>query len=443
MTLRISVRPTPRAARALKSVRLPAFWILGAVLVVCALRLVELLRSPMARYPVATILAITLFTLYAVPFWWFISAMDFMEREPPLLLATALAWGAMVATTSAMPGNRALLDLTAKLVSPDFAMAWGPAIASPFIEEMLKALGLVMIALVARKQINSVLDGMVYGALIGLGFQVVENVFYSLNSVEMANAGDRAGPVIATFFLRGFLAGLWSHTLFSALAGAGIAWFLVRTDRPRWQRWGAVALGLGLAWGTHFIWNSPLLVDGLGQRGWGLLLSLLLKGLPALLLAMGLLFVARHREANFYIDHLARLRDPLIATPDELHTLRHGHLRADARRYGKVRAGKPGRRAVRALQTAQARLAVELSRVTAEPSGSPANPSQVLWGDPILAHARRDVLQWRRRLLELGHEEAAASPMRPAIPRVAVLATLTAIVLMALVWVAIGSMHGA
>jgi hypothetical protein len=33
-----------------------------------------------------------------------------LEREPPLLMATAFAWGAMVATTTAMPGNRAMLD---------------------------------------------------------------------------------------------------------------------------------------------------------------------------------------------------------------------------------------------------------------------------------------------------------------------------------------------
>ncbi|WP_246002585.1 PrsW family intramembrane metalloprotease [Allorhizocola rhizosphaerae] len=432
MTAPASVQPTPRAAHPLKSLRLPAFWILGVVLVVCTVRLLDLLRSPLARYPVATTVAVLLFALYAVPFWLFISAMDFLEREPPLLLATAFAWGAMVSTTSAMPGNRALLDLTAKLVSPEFAMAWGPAIASPVIEELIKALGFVMIVLVARKQINSVLDGMVYGALIGLGFQVVENIFYALNSVEMANSGDQVGPVIATFFLRGFLAGLWSHTLFSALAGAGIAWFLVRTDRSLWARWGGLAAGLGLAWGIHFIWNSPLLLDGLGQQGVGLLVGLLLKGLPALLLAMGLLFVARHREANFYVDYLARLRDPRVATPEELHTLRHGHLRADARRYGKLRAGKAGRRAVRELQTAQARLAVELSRAPV-----PA------WDDPILAHALREVLNQRRRLLFLAHEEAVASPMRPAVPRVVVLVTTTAIVLCVLIWSAIEAMHGA
>ena len=82
-----------------------------------------------------------------------------------------------------------------------------------------------------------------------------------------------------------------------------------------------------------------------------MLTGLLLKGIPALAMVMALLWVARHREANYYISYLVQLRDPDIATERELHTLGHGHLRADARRYGKDRAGTPGKKAIRALQT--------------------------------------------------------------------------------------------
>jgi RsiW-degrading membrane proteinase PrsW (M82 family) len=413
--------------------QLPAFWILATIMLICGLRLLDLLGSPFARYPTATTTAVVLFALYAVPFWLFISSMDFMEREPPMLMATAFAWGALVATTSAMPGNRALLGLLAKLVSPDFAFAWGAAIVSPVIEELLKALGLVMIVLIARKQINSVLDGMVYGALIGLGFQVVENVFYSINAVEAANAGDKVGPVIATFFLRGFLAGLWSHTLFSAMAGAGIAWFLVRTDKSLIVRWLGLLAGLTAAWGIHFVWNSPVLMDGMGSGGAGLLMGLLLKGLPALIMVMVLLWVARHREASYYISQLRQLQDPVIATARELDTLGHGHLRADARKYGKDRAGKAGKKAVRAMQMAQAHLAVELSRA----------PEGLTAGDPVLIYCRDQVLEAREKLVELGHPEAIDSPMRPAIPRGVVLGILAALTLCALIWLAIKSMHAA
>ena len=85
-------------------------------------------------------------------------------------------------------------------------------------------------------------DGAVYGAFVGLGFQVVEDFIYAVNAVGIAGQGDRVGPVIVTFFLRGFLAGLWSHTLFSALAGAGIAYFVVRRQNRSLSRRLAVAL---------------------------------------------------------------------------------------------------------------------------------------------------------------------------------------------------------
>jgi len=430
---RFRVRPTPPAARALRVLELPAFWILCLLIGLSAWRLAMMLQSPLVRFPYATITAIALFALWAIPFWLFILAMDFLEREPPLLLATAFAWGAIVATMAAMPSNRALLGLTAKVVSPDFAIVWGPAITGPAIEELLKALGLVMIVLVARRQINSVLDGMIYGALIGLGFQVVENIFYALNAVEMANEGDTAIPVVATFFLRGFLAGLWSHALFSALAGAGVAWFIVRTEQPPAMRWGGLIVGLWLAWGTHFIWNSPLLMDGTGVSTGGLLIGLLFKGLPALLLAIGLLWVARNREAHYYVDRLQALNDPEIATPGELSTLRVGHLRADARRYGRFRAGSRGRHAVKALQRAQARFAVELSRA----------PSGLVNGDAVVMHSLDDVLACRKRMMVLAHPEGIPSPRRPVIPRNVATVTAVAIILFGLVWFAVCMLRGA
>ncbi|GAA2388166.1 membrane protein [Catellatospora methionotrophica] len=429
---RFSVRPTPRAARALKSLQLPAFWLLGLIMLAGIVRLLEILRTDLARFPVATTSAVLLFALYAVPFWLFIASMDFLEREPPLLMATAFAWGGAVATTAAIPGTQAAHDLIAKLISPAFAATWGSAIAGPTIEELLKALGVVMIVLVARKQLNSVLDGMVYGALIGLGYQVVEDIIFAVNAVALRGQGDGIGPVVATFFLRGFLAGLWSHTLFTALAGAGIAWFVVRTDKPMWWRLGGLGLGLGLAWLTHFVWNSPLFADGLGSGAAGVLLGMLGKGLPALAMVLALLWVARHREAHYYVAQLARLHDPQIATPGELQIMGHGHLRADARRYGKARCGRAGERAVRGLQTAQARFAVELSRV-----------DHITPGDMLLVHCRDEVLAQRQRLVALGHPEALVSPMRPAIPRVVVLGALFAVALFLLIWQALRHMNAA
>ncbi|NUT17610.1 MAG: PrsW family intramembrane metalloprotease [Hamadaea sp.] len=393
-----SVRPTPRTARAVRSLQMPAFWLLAGLLLVCGLRLLGIFETAYGKWPTATLTAIVLFGLYAVPFWLFIASLDFLEREPWLLLATAFAWGAAVAPIVAIPGNRAVHDLLAKLISPEFAAAWGSAIAGPTVEELLKGLGVIVLVLIARAQINSVLDGMVYGALVGLGFQIVEDIIYAVNAVAVAGQGDEIGPVISTVFLRGFLAGLWSHTIFSALVGGGIAYFLVHPERSLLNRLAGALVGFGGAWLLHFLWNSPLLADGVGGGAGGILLGLLIKGIPALVLVLSLAWLARSREARFYLAELGAVGDPHIATEGEVGTLAEAHLRARARHQAKKVAGGKGERAVRTLQRAQCRYAVELARARTA-HGAPH-------ADPVVAKARESVLEARHKLAQLGIDEA-------------------------------------
>ena len=59
---------------------------------------------------------------------------------------------------------------------------------------LLKTLGVVIIVLVARRQINSVVDGAVYGAFVGLGFQVVEDFIYAVNAVGDRRPGRPGRP---------------------------------------------------------------------------------------------------------------------------------------------------------------------------------------------------------------------------------------------------------
>ena len=430
------VHPTPAWARAEKSLLLPAFWVVLVLTALGAVRVGLFVKASFAAYPVATLTAIVLFALYAVPFWFFVAALDYLEREPPLLLATAFAWGGLVATSISIRGNAAVHNLLAKVTSPGLAADWGSALAGPTVEEIAKALGILAIVLVARAQVNSVLDGVVYGSLVGLGFQVVEDVIYAVNAVAIAGRGDQVTPVVATFLLRGFLAGLWSHTLFGALAGAGIGYLAVRTDRSWFSRIGVAVLSVLGAMVIHFVWNSPLLTLGGGA---GIFVDLFWKGVPPLLLILLLVRGVRHREADYYIAQLASLGDRRIATADELRILAHGHLRASARRYAHGRAGVRGRRAVRRLQHAQARLAVELSRGAPPPSTPapapvggagvavgvahppPADVAPVpagglsrapILGGPTAVRWRDRVLVERARLLALGHPEATAPPTR-------------------------------
>ncbi|GAA0536560.1 hypothetical protein GCM10010172_17400 [Paractinoplanes ferrugineus] len=412
-----------RPGRAAALARVPAFWVIAALLLAGALRMAQITGRFATAYPIATLTAVGLFALLAVPFWLLVAELDFLEREPTELLVLAFAWGGLVATSVSIQGSAALENLLAKLGSPHLAAEWGATLAGPAVEESAKTLGVVAIVLIARRQINSVLDGVVYGAMVGLGFQIAEDIVFAVGAVALAGQGDDVQPVIATFLLRGFLSGVWSHTLFGALAGAGIGYLVVRRDKPFALRLGVALLAVLGAWASHALWNSPLFSDGLGNGALALLGVILLKGLPPLLLILWWVRHAHDREADYYITQLATLRDPGLITEGEMSVLGSGSARASARRLAGERAGSAGRRAVRRLQRAQARVAVELSQ-----------------GVPVASLSREPIRRQREVLRGLGHPEAIAGPRSWRHTASTIITTLVAI---AVLWVALSALGGA
>ena len=179
-----------------------------------------------------------LFALYAVPFVLLVRVIDYIEREPWLLQIVATAWGGLVATSAAISGGTALQDIIAKVGSPRFAADWGPAVSGASLEELLKVLGVVAIVLVARSHVNSVVDGFVYGALVGLGFQVVEDIVCAVSAVAVSRHRP-GGPVIGTFLL-GVPRWTAGHTLFTALSGPGwpTSWCADRPLKGQYRRGG-------------------------------------------------------------------------------------------------------------------------------------------------------------------------------------------------------------
>ncbi len=237
-------RPARAAgARAAALARVPAFWVVLALLVAGGVRMAQFAERFVGTYPLATVTAVAAVrpARRAVLAAASPSSTSSSGNRP-----SCWRWrspGArLVATTVSIPASAALEDLVAKLGSPHLAADWGAALAAPTVEETAKTLGVVAIVLVARSQVNSVLDGVVYGAMVGLGFQIAEDIVFAVGAVALAGQGDQVQPVVATFLLRGFLSGVWSHTLFGALAGAGIGYLVVRRDRRLAHRIGVALL---------------------------------------------------------------------------------------------------------------------------------------------------------------------------------------------------------
>lgn len=333
----------------------PILWLSAVLILYGAVEMTSMFAGAFREYPTGTAFAFGLFAVYTLPFIWFIRQRDLFEPEPVPLLGLAFVWGALVATAGAISGNVAIAGLVAKTAGLEFAAVWTPAIAGPTTEEVLKTAGIIAIALLARGAIGSALDGMVYGAMVGLGFQIVENVLYAINAIALNGAEDEITPVVGIFILRGLLSGLWSHAMYSALIGAGVGYALSQHDRSIPRRIAVATIAFSLGWGLHFLWNSPLLTTRFGN-GAGILLAILLKGLLGLAIIAVVYRFAKASDRHWFVQTLSGEVDSGVLSQAELDSMLSIRQR---RRFRRRTAGAP--RIIRRRQ----RLMIDLAGAVA------------------------------------------------------------------------------
>jgi RsiW-degrading membrane proteinase PrsW (M82 family) len=63
-----------------------------------------------------------------------------------------------------------------QLLGPDATMMLAAPISAPIAEEIAKALGVALIFWLLRAEVDNMRDGIIYGALVGVGFQLVPGV---------------------------------------------------------------------------------------------------------------------------------------------------------------------------------------------------------------------------------------------------------------------------
>jgi RsiW-degrading membrane proteinase PrsW (M82 family) len=185
--------------------------------------------------------------VYALILWWF----DRYEKEPLGLLIAAFLWGAVPAIIFSLVAELVLDIPISYFVEPVTASLIGAAVVAPIAEETFKGMALLVLLLFFRKEIDSPLDGIIYGGLVGFGFAAVENVFYFVSA--FVDSGP-SGVVLLSVF-RAFVFGL-NHALFTGLIGLGLA--LSRTLPHRLVKIGAPFAGLFLGVTTHAIHNGSV-----------------------------------------------------------------------------------------------------------------------------------------------------------------------------------------
>jgi RsiW-degrading membrane proteinase PrsW (M82 family) len=186
---------------------------------------------------------------------------DRWEPEPSRLLWLGFAWGACVATITAL-----LINNTAEAVG-DMLLGQGSGdkvsalLSAPLFEEAAKGAFLLGILLLRRAEFDGVIDGIVYAGFVAAGFAFTENVYYFGRAFAENGFGDTTTPgVVAAFILRGVLAP-FTHPLFTCMIGVGIG-VAASTSNRRMRVFAPVTGYLG-AVALHALWNgSATLGDG-------------------------------------------------------------------------------------------------------------------------------------------------------------------------------------
>jgi RsiW-degrading membrane proteinase PrsW (M82 family) len=245
------------------------------------------------------------------------------------------------------------LDAALTALAPEgFAAAWGETVGVAVTEEAVKLLGVGAIMLLAPRRFGTVTDGLVYGALVGLGFEESENAVYAVQAAATGDRFDTVVPVVDQFLARGLVSGWGLHLLWTAVAGAGIGWLYVHRDTS-WARRAVVAALAFTAVVCHALWNSSRADVGAADD---VLFSLAVAVFPLVLVGC----LALRGQAGSAVRRLGELNDPSVATDAEIAALRSPYRRFGARWDGYVRAGTGAAGAVRRLQRGQAELAVIL-----------------------------------------------------------------------------------
>jgi protease PrsW len=278
----------------------------------------------MGLVPVALTVAAIAAVLPVPTYIFLILLLDRYEREPWTALAAAFLWGALVATFIALIFN----ELVGAVVTASMGEQLGNVLTSsavaPVVEEAAKGSAVLILYFVLRHEFDNVLDGIVYGSLVGLGFAMTENILYFGHSyLEEGLVG-----VGILFYFRVVLGGL-GHALYTGTTGAAIG--LARELQRGWVRWLIVPLGYMLAVLQHASWNfiAATVVPAILPEDTNPLVFLLVvmpfttfvltaPGLVTLLIVATL---ARRREANVIREFLRDEVERGTLTPDEYQRL--------------------------------------------------------------------------------------------------------------------------
>lgn len=248
---------------------------------------------------IATVVAFVPAFFYMLPFLW----LDRYDPEPVWALAASFAWGLVAVVVSYILNS--LFGAIAFSVGKLPGTSWG-VISAPIVEEGAKGLGLLLLLLFLRREFDDIVDGVVYGSFIALGFATVENILYYGRSL----LGGGLEGLLIVFIMRGIMSP-FAHVTFTAMTGIGCG--LARESHNLAVRILAPLGGYILAVILHMVWNGMATFLGAG-----FLIGYALFEVPFFLAFIAFLVYVARREGKILREMLSVEVARGLITPEQL-----------------------------------------------------------------------------------------------------------------------------
>jgi RsiW-degrading membrane proteinase PrsW (M82 family) len=175
--------------------------------------------------------------LCALVIGWMVLRYDLYDREPWYTLALVMVLGAAFMWLSGK-AQASLIYLAADHLPQIVGNVYFSILAG-VLEELAKALAVVIVAMCLRRHFNDPIDGLIYGSFAGLGAAIEESIFVmGFTSTTMILPGQE--PIR-----------LMGHLIMGGIGGFGLGYFVMRSSR--WPLW--VGASLLAAMLLHTLWD--------------------------------------------------------------------------------------------------------------------------------------------------------------------------------------------
>ena len=242
-------------------------------------------------FPIAFVIAFAFPGLIWVSY---IYSRTITSPEPQRLVLIALAWGMF----STLPASL-LNDLGSRIVEVNQNALLGKgdfgtpelilvSVIAPFVEELLKPIGLIFI----MKRLKTPYEGVLYGVACGMGFAIIENMLYEL-FILLWYGSD-------AWTLNAFVRGIGS-TVLHAVGPAAIGFAIAYSKQMEKPMMMPLVYAYVFGFVMHGAWNGfatlPLLKSG---QSWEYLSYTLI----AIMIVLCLIFIVKSLEYGKYYSKL-------------------------------------------------------------------------------------------------------------------------------------------